>query len=301
MNDEENFLEPARLRVQKTYKMYIGGQFVRSESGRVRAVEDAAGDEPGQQENVPRASRKDARDAVVSSHSAFAGWAAKTAYNRGQILYRLGEVMEGRATELAKEIHRSLNTPFDVARREVDNAIDRVISFAGWTDKVGAMLATSNPVSGPHFNFSVPEAMGVVAVIAPPKPSLLGLVTAICPVIVPGNTCIVLVSEDDPRTALTFAECLATSDLPGGVVNLLSAPVAEVAPHLAKHMEVISLDVWNQPSDLVKKLEIEAVANVKRVRRHDLSVDAFENESLQSIRTVERFVEMKTVWHPVGL
>jgi acyl-CoA reductase-like NAD-dependent aldehyde dehydrogenase len=300
-HDEATSLEPVRLRVQKAYKMFVGGQFIRSESGRVRAVTDAMGDEAGLTENVPRASRKDARDAVIAAHTAFGGWSSRTAYNRGQILYRLSEVMEGRATELAKEIHRSLGASFDEARREVDTAIDRVISFAGWTDKVGSLLATSNPVSGPHFNFTVPEAMGIVAVVTAPRPSLLGLVTAIAPIVATGNTCVVLVSEDDPRTPLTFAECLATSDMPGGVVNLLSAPIAEVAPHLAKHQEVAALDLWNLDDALAAKLEVEAVATVKRVRRHNIAADRWADESLQGLRTLERFLEQKTVWHPVGI
>ncbi len=290
-----------RLRVQKTYKLFVNGQFIRSESGRSRQVMDQDGDEQGLGENVPRASRKDARDAVRAAVDAFGSWSARTAYNRGQILYRLAEVMEARATELARELNRALALSFDEARREVDAAIDRAVHFAGWSDKFQSLLASSNPVAGPHFNFSVPEPMGVVAIVAPPRPSLLGLLAALLPVIVSGNTCVVLVSEEDPRTPLTFAECLATSDLPAGVVNLLSAPVAEVAPHLAKHMDVASLALWNVEPNLRRALELDAASNVKRVR----SFQATEAELLQApskgLVMIERFIELKTIWHPMGL
>lgn len=290
-----------RLRVQKTYKMYVGGQFVRSESARYFQVKDVAGDTPGAVENVARASRKDGRDAVKAALAAQPGWASKTAYNRGQIVYRLAEVVEARADELAAEIDRSLGVGRDAARAEVEATIDRIVAFAGWADKYPALLASSNPVAGPHFNFSVPEAMGVVAIIAPSRPSLLGLVTAVLPVIVSGNTCVTLVSEADPRTAITLSECLATSDLPGGVVNLLTGQIAEVAPHLARHYEVNALDVWAGDDDVVRSLEELAVNTVKRVRRHAVDSSRFTDASLEGLRSIERFVEMKTVWHPVGL
>jgi acyl-CoA reductase-like NAD-dependent aldehyde dehydrogenase len=291
----------ARVRIQKTYKLYVGGQFVRSESGRYFQVKDVAGDEAGLVENIARASRKDGRDAVKVAHGAFAGWSGRTAYNRGQILYRLAEVMEARSAELANEIERSLAVSRSEARSEVAEATDRVIAFAGWSDKYQSLLASSNPVSGPHFGFSVPEAMGVVAAIAPRRPSLLGLVSCICPIVVSGNTCIVLVSEDDPRTPLTFAECLATSDMPGGVVNLLSGQVAEVFPHLAKHQEVAALDLWLDDDKLSRELEEMAVGTVKRVRRHAVEGTSFTDAKLEHLRTIERFLELKTVWHPAGM
>ena len=291
----------ARIRVQKTYKMFVGGAFVRSESGRYLQVKDVAGDHPGELENVARASRKDGRDAVKAAQAAWASWSARTAYNRGQILYRLAEVMEGRAGELASEIHRSLGGGRDAAVREVERAIDRAISFAGWADKSQSLLASSNPVAGPHFNFTVPESMGVVAVVAPRRPTLFGLVTAILPVVVSGNTCVVLASEDDPRSAITFSECLATSDLPGGVVNVLTGSVAEVAPHLAKHAEVNALDLWVDDDALGTELEALAVGTVKRARRHRASAGDIGDDKHVGLRAIERFVEVKTVWHPVGV
>lgn len=290
-----------RLRVQKTYKMYVGGQFIRSESGRYFQVSDVAGPGQGGSENIARASRKDGRDAVKVAHAAWSGWAGKTAYNRGQILYRLAEVMEARASELTDELVRSLALSPEQARAEVEQATDRVVSFAGWSDKFQPLLCSSNPVAGPHFNFSVPESMGVVAIIAPRRPSLLGLVTALMPVVVAGNTCVVLASEEDPRTAITWSECLATSDLPGGVINILTGQASEVAPHLAKHQEIAALDLWTDDDALAKTLEEQAVATVKRTRRHATSSVDFSHASLESLRTIERFLELKTVWHPVGV
>lgn len=290
-----------RVRVQKAYKIYVGGAFVRSESGRYVQVTDVAGDEVGLVENVALSSRKDGRDAVKAAHGAIGSWAGKTAYNRGQILYRLGEVMEGRRAELTSEIHRSVGGTREDARDEVLASIDRVISFAGWADKFQSLLASSNPVAGPHFTFSVPEPMGVVAVVAPRRPTLLGLVSAILPVIVSGNTCVVLASEDDPRTAVTFCECLATSDMPGGVVNLLTGRVKEVAPHLARHQEVQALDLWLDDQELVKELETLGVATVKRVRRHAVAGVDFADERFAGLSSLAPFLETKTFWHPIGV
>lgn len=290
-----------RLRVQKTYKMYVGGQFIRSESGRYTPVRDVAGDSEGGVENVARASRKDARDAVRTAHAAWTSWSGKTAYNRGQIVYRLAEVMEGRAGELADEIRRSLGVSAEAAASEVEQAIDRVVAFAGWADKFQSLLCSSNPVAGPHFNFTVPESMGVVAVVAPRRPSLLGLVSAVLPVVVAGNACLVLASEDDPRTAITWTECLATSDWPAGVINVLTGPVAEVAPHLARHQEVAALALWTDDDALARSLEDLAAGTVKRTRRHAPASLDFRDARLESLATIERFLELKTVWHPAGL
>lgn len=292
---------PGRARVQKAYKIYVGGAFVRSESGRYFQVTDVGGDEPGLVENIALSSRKDGRDAVKAAHAAGGGWAGKSAYNRGQILYRLAEVMEGRRAELAAEIERGLGVTREAARDEVLASVDRVISFAGWSDKFQSLLASSNPVAGPHFTFSVPEPMGVVAVVAPRRPSLLGLVSAILPVVVSGNTCVVLASEDDPRTAVTFCECLATSDMPGGVVNLLTGRVKEVAPHLARHMEVQALDLWLDDAELVKELETLAVATVKRVKKHAVAGVDFGDERLAGLASLTPFLETKTFWHPMGM
>jgi len=272
-----------RLRVAKAYKMYVGGAFVRSESGRYLQVK--AGDEKGADPgvvNVPRGSRKDARDAVLVAKSALDGWSARTAYNRGQILYRLAEVMESRHQELVTSLVRGGQSEAE-ASGEVDAAIDRAIFYAGFCDKYQSLLASSNPVSGPHFGFSVPEPMGVVAVIAPESPALLGLVSTVLPVIATGNTVIALASEKDPRTAIVFCECLATSDLPGGVANVLTGRATEMAPHEA--------------------LEREGADNVKRVKTHAVPAAPFwlDDRRGQGIGWLERFLETKSVWHPVGV
>lgn len=288
----------ARVSVRKAWKMFVGGAFVRSESGRYTQVEEAPGE--GTKENVPRASRKDGRDAVSAARAAFDGWAARTAFNRGQILYRLAEMLEGKRAELAAGLANG-GVARAQAEAEVAATIDRTIAFAGWTDKYQSLFASLNPVGGPHFNFTTPEPMGVVAIVAPRRPALLGLAGSVLPVIASGNTCVVLASEDDPRTAITFSEALATSDLPGGVVNVLTGQVAEVLPHLAKHMEVAALDLHAVDEKLAKSVEEAAVINVKRVRVRALAEAAwFDAAAAESPRWVERFVEMKTVWHPAG-
>ncbi len=285
-----------RLGVQKTYKLFVGGNFIRSESGRYFQVKDTH----GKLDNIARGSRKDGRDAVKAAHAAWAGWSGRTAYNRGQILYRLAEVMESRRTELIEELSKAGASRAD-AEAELDLAIDRVVVFAGWTDKYQSLLASSNPVAGPHFGFSVPESMGVVAAVAPDAPSLLGLVTVILPIVASGNTVVVVASERDPRTALTFAECLATSDLPGGVVNVLAGQAKEIAPHLAKHQEVAALDVWTDDAELAKSLSRDGVATVKRVRTHRVAGVDFADEAHEGLYPIERFVETKSVWHPAGM
>src|SRR5579859_3766382 len=222
-----------RLPVAKAYKMFVGGAFVRSESGRYFQTRGAAegSADPGVV-NVPRGSRKDARDAVLAAKNAGDGWGARTAYNRGQILYRLAEVMESRRAELRASLERA-SLPADEAAREVERAIDRAVYYAGFCDKYQSLVASLNPVAGPHFGFSVPEPMGVVAVIAPERPALLGLVSTVLPVVCSGNTCVALASVQDPRTAIVFCECVATSDMPGGVVNVLTGLTGEVGPVMA--------------------------------------------------------------------
>lgn len=280
-----------RLPVKKTWKAFVGGAFARSESGRYLVTSDGT-------DNYPRCTRKDARDAVRAAGGALGGWGARTAYNRGQILYRLAEVMEGRRAELASSLDRGgANDPV----HEVDAAIDRALSYAGWSDKFQSILATSNPVAGPHFGFSVPEPMGVVAIAAPERPSLLGLVGSFCPVVVSGNAAVVVASEADPRTALVLAECLATSDLPGGVVNVITGFRWELLPHLAKHKAVRALDLWNLEGDDATKLEYAAVENVKRVTRRTFAeTDWYDEKRSCSPGFIERFVETKTIWHPMG-
>lgn len=296
------------LSVRKAFKMYVGGAFVRSESGRYFQVRDSlqppgqtkAKGESGTTENVPLGSRKDARDAVKIAHEAFGGWSKRVAANRGQILYRLAEMTDARSAELAKSLERGGLSASD-ATAEVTATVDRILAYAGWTDKYQSLFSSLNPVGGPHFDFTVPEPMGVVAVAAPTRPALLGLVGAVLPIIVGGNTTIVLVSEEDPRTAIAFAECLATSDLPGGVVNLLTGKVSEMLPHLAKHFEVAALDLHGVSPELEKQADDFGAESVKRVRRRALAPkDWFDAEACESPRWIERFVEMKTIWHPSG-
>ena len=280
-----------RLGVRKTWKLYIGGAFVRSESGRYLVTEDGS-------ENYARASRKDVRDAVKAAIAALGGWKRRTAYNRGQILYRLAEVLEGRRAELTASLAAGGS---DSAESEVDAATDRVVAYAGWADKYQSLFASSNPVAGPHFGFTVPEPVGVVGVVAPERPALLGLVGSLCPIIASGNTAVVLGSEADPRTVLTLAECLATSDLPGGVANLLTGLRSELLPHLAKHMGVRALDLWDVADSDAEGLESAAADNVKRVSRRSLdSAGWLDDQATTSPSWIERFVESKTVWHPMG-
>jgi len=292
---------PVRLGVRKAYKMYVGGAFIRSESGRYFQVQEskAKGDE-GTVENVPLASRKDSRDAVKVALTAWDGWSKRSASNRGQILYRLAEMLEARRDELAQSLVRGGSSEAD-AEREVIATIDRSIAYAGWADKYQSLFSSLNPVPGPHFDFTLPESMGVVVIAAPTRPALLGLASAILPVIVSGNTCIVIASEDDPRTAITFSEALATSDLPGGVVNILTGKASEVLPHFARHMEVAALDLHAVAPALGKELEELAVESVKRVRTRNLEAEAwFDAGACETPRWIERFVEMKTIWHPSG-
>jgi acyl-CoA reductase-like NAD-dependent aldehyde dehydrogenase len=262
-----------RLPVKKTYKLYIGGAFPRSESGRTYEAEG---------QNVARASRKDARDAVRAARSGFAAWSGLTAYNRAQVLYRLAEMMEARAANLAEVCSGA---------REVGAAIDRVVWYAGWADKLPQVLGGSNPVAGPYFNFSVPEPTGVVAVLAPDEPALGGLVSRILPPLVGGNAVVAVASEAHPLAAVELAEALATSDLPGGAVNLLTGSRDELAPWLAGHMDVNAIDVTGADGSL-EELQKLAAENVKRVVRS--TADA------QSPWEIEAFLEIKTVWHPIG-
>jgi len=284
----------SRLDIRKTYKLYIGGEFPRSESGRSYVVFDAKG---GFLANASWASRKDARDAVKAARSAFGGWSARTAYNRGQVLYRIAEVMEGRREQFEAELRAAEGITAAKARQYVDTAIDRMVWYAGWTDKITQVVGGANPVAGPYFNHTAPEPTGVVAIVAPQGP-LLGLVSVIAPVIATGNTCVVIASEPHPLTAITLGEVMATSDLPGGVVNLLTGPVAEIAPWLAGHMDVNGIDLTGVADGvLAKDLEAAAADNLKRVRRAGVE-DLLDEPPLDRMT---RFLELKTVWHPIGL
>jgi acyl-CoA reductase-like NAD-dependent aldehyde dehydrogenase len=285
-----------RVGVLKTYKLFIGGAFPRSESGRTYEIRDGSG---AFLANAALASRKDARDAVVAARGAFAKWSGATAYNRGQILYRIAEMLEGRKAQFVEEVVHSEDVKRRAADKIVDAAIDRWVWYAGWSDKLAQALGTSNPVAGPYFDFSVPEPTGVVAVIAPQRSSLLGLVSVVAPVIVSGNTCVVVAAERAPLPAITLTEVLATSDLPGGVVNVLTGSAAEIGPWLASHMDVNAIDLCGVSAEQAADLERAAAENLKRVRRPDDDhTDWFADPGLTRIAT---FLETKTVWHPIGV
>jgi acyl-CoA reductase-like NAD-dependent aldehyde dehydrogenase len=284
-----------RLSVRKTYKLFVGGAFPRSESGRTYEVRSADGRFLA---NAALASRKDARDAVVAARKAFPGWSGATAYNRGQVLYRVAEVLEGRRAQFVAEVADAEGLAPRAAERVVDAAVDRWVWYAGWSDKLHQVHGSSNPVAGPYFDFSVPEPTGVVAVVAPAS-SLLGLVSVVAPVIVTGNTCVVVAAEHAPLPAITLAEVLATSDVPGGVVNVLTGRVAEIAPWLASHMDLNAIDLTGVTDpELATELEAAAAENLKRVvRPPEVEPDWAADPGLDRML---RFLEIKTVWHPVG-
>ena len=278
-----------RLRVRKTYKLYIGGAFPRSESGRSYPVTARDGTVLA---HAAQASRKDVRDAVVAARKAFAGWSRATAYNRGQVLYRVAEMLDGRREQFAAEVAAAGDDP-----STVDTAIDRWVWYAGWADKYAQVAGASNPVAGPYFNFSLPEPTGVVGVFAPQESSLLGLVSVIAPVIVTGNAAVVVASDERPLPAISLAEVLATSDLPGGVLNILTGRLAELAPWLASHRDVNALDLTGVAAEARASLQQAAADNVKRVylpRHDDWAADP-------GTRRLAAFVETKTVWHPIGV
>ncbi len=287
-----------RTTVLKTYKLWIGGQFVRSESGRTYVANDAQG---GFLANVPLASRKDLRDAVESAHKAQAGWAKRTAYNRGQILYRVAEMIETRREALRMELVRATGLEEAAAEQEIDTAIDRWVYYAGWSDKFSALLSTVNPVAFPMHNFTVPEPTGVVGIVCPETAPLASLSSLLAPVIVSGNSAVVLLPYTVPTAGLTFAEVLATSDLPEGVVNLLTGTQSELLPHLCAHVGVDALDLAGVPEgERARWMEI-AADTVKRVHTSPtLSWTEWVSDEAQGLPWIEPFLEMKTVWHPMG-
>jgi acyl-CoA reductase-like NAD-dependent aldehyde dehydrogenase len=297
-----------RLAVRKTYKLYIGGAFPRSESGRSYPVRDAAGTVLA---NAAQASRKDARDAVVAARAATGKWAAATAYNRGQVLYRVAEMLEGRAGQFAREVAAAEGVSAAEAGRLVDAAIDRWVWYAGWPDKVAQIAGAANPVAGPYFNFSVPEPTGVVAVLAPQQSSLLGLVSVLAPVIATGNAVVAVASQQRPLPAVTLSEVLATSDLPAGVVNLLTGITTELAPVLAGHMDVNAIDLTGADPASRPDLERLAADNVKRVfqdgpasangKPANGKPDSADWTAAPDPRRMLAFLETKTVWHPMGM
>jgi acyl-CoA reductase-like NAD-dependent aldehyde dehydrogenase len=269
-----------RVEVRKTYKLFINGEFVRSESGRAYRFDGNV--------NIPRGSRKDLRDAVRAARGAVSGWAARTAMNRGQILYRAAEMLDGRRAQFVELLGSAR-----AAHKEVDDAVEALVWYAGWTDKLAQVIGATNPVSGPYFNFTIPEPTGVVGIVAPEEPALVGLVRRMAPALCGGNALVVLAPEETPLPALTLAEVLATSDLPAGVVNVISGFRKELLPWLASHMDVNAIDVAGCSPDEVTEIEKAAADNIKRVVKH-----APEEMSPYLITA---FMEMKTVWHPVGV
>jgi acyl-CoA reductase-like NAD-dependent aldehyde dehydrogenase len=285
-----------RADVRKTYKLYIGGAFPRSESGYTYEALDAKGRFVA---NAALASRKDARDAVVAARSAFSGWSGRTAYNRGQVVYRVAEVLEDRRAQFVSVLQATEGLTARQAGAVVDASVDRLVWYAGWTDKLDQVVGNANPVAGPYFNLSTPEPTGVVAVLAPQESSLLGLVSVVAPVIASGNTTVVVSSYARPLPAVTLAEVLATSDVPGGVVNVLTGDAATVGPWLASHMDVNAIDLCGAPADTLVDLEVRAADNLKRVRRAPAAEPDWTEEP--ALDAMTDFLETKTVWHPIGV
>ncbi|CAB4801724.1 unannotated protein [freshwater metagenome] len=279
----------SRIDVKKTYKLFIGGQFPRSESGRSYEITGADGKFIA---NPALASRKDLRDAVTAAKSALPGWSGATAFNRGQILYRIAEIMEGRRDQFVAEILALEGGTTKAATAQVTEAIDLWVWYAGWCDKISTIAGATNPIAGPYYNFTIPEELGVVGVIAEQKESLLGLIAAIAPVISTGNSAVVIASEKRPLPAITLSEALATSDLPAGVLNILTGKVSELAPWLASHMEIDGLDVTGVNSKIESELRIAGAENLKRIHRFNKA---------QSPERMLAFMEAKTVWHPIGV
>ena len=281
-----------RLDVRKTYKLFIGGAFPRSESGRTYEVSSSRGKFLA---NASKASRKDARDAVGAARKAFGGWSKRTPYNRGQILYRVAEVLEGRRDQLVAEVRAAEGVNERRAAAIVDAAVDTWVWYAGWADKLSQVTGNANQVNGPFFNLTSPEPTGVVAIAAPQDSSLLGLVEVLAPVLLSGNTAVVVSSYERPLPAITLSEILSTSDVPGGVVNILTGDIAEVGPWIASHLDVNALDLTGVVDpDVARDLEAEAAVNLKRVLRPG-------TPTAQSLARITPFLEHKTVWHPIGV
>ncbi len=296
-------MAPDRIDVRKTYKLYIGGAFPRSESGRAYPIAAANGDPLA---NACRGSRKDLRDAVRAARKAAQPWADRTAMNRGQVLYRVAELMEGRRDQFVAEVAAAEGLREAKARVLVDRAIDRWVWYAGWADKIAQVLGSSNPVAAPYFNFTIPEATGVVGIVAPETSSLLGLVSRLAPPLVAGNAVVVLASETRPLPAITLTEVLATSDVPGGVVNVLTGWRKELVPVLAGHVDVDAIDVWGVPPELRTEVELLAADNVKRLARRpagvtDARFDWLDDRAAERPEWIAAWLEMKTVWHPIGV
>lgn len=278
-----------RIDVKKTYKLFIGGAFPRTESGRTYEVKNSKGIFIA---NPCLASRKDLKDAVVAARAAVSGWSQATAYNRGQILYRIAEMLEGRSEQFASEISQLMGVTPKKAHEEVEASIDLLVWYAGWTDKISALDGATNPVAGPYYNFTIPEALGVVGFIAPKKSALIGFVAGIAPIIASGNTVIALASESAPLPAMSFAEVIATSDVPAGVINILTGKASELAPWFASHMDIDGLDITGLDAKLVGEIKVAGAQNLKRI--HSFKENATPGRILA-------FMESKTVWHPIGV
>jgi acyl-CoA reductase-like NAD-dependent aldehyde dehydrogenase len=296
-------MSPGRIDVRKTYKLYIGGAFPRSESGRSYVVSDANGDAIA---NAVRASRKDLREAVRAARKAFQPWADKTAMNRGQVLYRVAELMQGRRDQFVSEVVVAEGLREAKAREVVDRAIDRWVWYAGWADKIAQVLGSSNPVAAPYFNFTIPEPTGIIGIVAPETSSLLGLVSRVAPALVAGNAVVILTSETRPLAAITLSEVLATSDVPDGVINILTGLKKELIPVLAGHVDVDTIDVWGVPPDLRTETELLAADNIKRIARRpagvtDAKFDWLDDRAAERPEWIAAYLEMKTVWHPIGV
>jgi len=284
----------SHLAVAKTYKLFIGGGFPRSESGRTYQARDNDGNFMA---NAALASRKDLRDAVVAARKGYAAWSKATAYNRGQVIYRIAEMLEGRKAEFVELIMVSTGVSPKIATADVEASIDRLVHYAGWTDKLAAVLGSANPVSSPYFSYSAPEPTGVVGILAPSGSPLLGLISVIAPVITGGNVSVVVAAETDPCVAITFAEVVATSDVPAGVINILTGRITELAPHLAAHADVNALDLTGADAELRASLEEAAAETVKRVYVPRGQPDFAAAPGTARMRA---FLEIKTVWHPTG-
>lgn len=284
----------SRVPVPKTYKLFVGGAFPRSESGRTYAVPDARG---GFLANAALASRKDARDAVGAARGGFAAWSRATPYNRGQVIYRVAEMLEGRTAQFVELLGVTRGSSAKAATAEVGGAVDRLVHFAGWTDKLAAVFGGANPVSGPYFSYSAPEPMGVVAAFAPPAAPLLGLVTVLAPILAGGNAVVLVAAEADPCVAVTFAEVVATADVPAGTVNILTGRAAEIGPHLAAHGDVRALDLTGAEAALRVELARAAAETVKRVF---VPRDEADLSGPPGVGRLRSFLETKTVWHPTG-
>ena len=288
----------SRIDVRKTYKLFVGGEFPRSESGHSYPVHDVRGRFVA---NAALASRKDARDAVSAARKAFPGWSGRTAYNRGQVVYRIAEVMEDRRPQFVEALRQGEGGTAAAAGKVLDASIDRLVWYAGWADKLTQVVGNANPVAGPFFNLSTPEPTGVVAVLAPQESSLLGLVSVVAPVVISGNTVVVAASAERPLPAVTFAEVLATSDVPAGVVNVLTGSLDRTAPTLASHMDVNAIDLTGLAGapEQATALEVEAAENLKRVRRAPAAEPDWDADP--GLDRMTDFLETKTVWHPIGV